>query len=303
MKKKVLLAAHISKDFQMLLDAKGYDSIFFDDGEIPFDANGIVTSTKLTLNKKLLSQFDNLKWIARLGSGTEIIDTEYCRKNNIAFASSPAGIANAVGEHCVSMLVALQKNIASSFCEVKNRKWSRELNRGWEIFDSTIGLIGYGHTGQAFAKKLAGFNCNIIAFDKYKTDFGNSNVQEVSLKELQERADVISFHVPANTETFHYYNEKFIANCKSHILLNTSRGDVVSTVDLIKALGRKKIIGAALDVLENEQFLANHESEHWQNVDELLKFNTIITPHIAGYSYNAIQKMSAEIMEKLKGII
>lgn len=301
--KKVLLAANISDSFKALLTEQSYESVTYESGQVPTDVDGIVTSTKLKLNRDLLSTFSNLKWIARLGSGIEIVDTAFCKGNNIAFASSPAGIANAVGEHCVAMLVGLKKNIASSFSELKNNQWIREANRGWETVGDTIGLIGYGHTAQAFAKKLQGFDCNIIAYDKYQKGFGTEQVKEVSLEELQQTADVISFHVPANEETHHYYNKDFISNCKEHILINTSRGDIVYIHDLLIGLQNKQLVGAALDVLENEQLLLDAEAEHWKVVHELLKFNTIITPHIAGYSHDAIEKMSAELMEKLRGII
>lgn len=301
--KKVLLAANISESFKKLLDERGYESIIYESGKMQYDVEGIVTSTKLKLNARLLGKFGKLKWVARLGSGIEIIDTAFCKENNIAFASSPDGISNAVGEHCIAMLVALQKNIATSFSELKNNQWIREPNRGWEIFGKTIGLIGYGHTAQAFAKKLQGFGCNIIAFDKFQKGFEAESVKEVSLNDLQTTADVISFHVPANDETFHYYNEQFIANCRKHILVNTSRGDVVCTDSLLKGLEDNTIIGAALDVLEHEHLLLDSKSDHWQTVHELLNYNTIITPHIAGYSYDAIEKMSTELMIKLAGVI
>lgn len=298
--KKVLIAANISESFQQLLNEKGYDSIPYTNGEVPSDVSGIVTSTKLKLDTPLLRQLSSLKWIARLGSGVEIIDVEFCKKNNISFASSPAGISNAVAEHCMAMLISLQKNIASSFIEVKNKQWIREPNRGFEISGLTIGLIGYGHTGQAFAQKLQAFDCKVLAYDKYKNNFEAKKVKQVSLIDLQQQADVISFHVPANDETKYYYDDNFIQNCKSHILINTSRGVVVKTQSLLAGLKNKKVVGAALDVLDNEHLLADADHKEWQVVQELLKFNTLITPHIAGYSYDAIEKMSTELMEKLK---
>lgn len=301
--KKVLLAANISGAFHHYLDEQGYETILYKGGDVPFDATGIITSTKLKLDKSLLSQFNDLKWIARLGSGIEIIDTAYCEANNIAFASSPMGIANAVGEHCIASLVALKKNISSSFSEIKNNQWIREPNRGWEVFGDTIGLIGYGHTARAFAKKLQGFDCEVIAYDKFKQGFSDELVKEVSLASLQKRANVISFHVPSNSDTHHYYDKEFIDASAPHILVNTSRGDIVCTKSLIDGLGTGHVFGAALDVLENEHLLSDSESEQWGVVQDLLKFNTLITPHIAGYSHDAIEKMSAELLQKLSDVI
>jgi len=301
--KKVLLAANISNTFQELLLQKSYALENWQGGVISKEVVGIITSNKLRLTQEVLQPCKNLKWIARLGSGIEIIDTDYCKANNIAFASSPAGIANAVAEHCVAMLISLQKNIQSSAFEIKDKEWIREPNRGWELEGKTVGILGYGHTGKSFARKLSVFGAKVIAYDKYKKNLSNEYAQEVSLSELQEMADVISFHVPLNKETTHYYNEAFIAACKKHILMNTARGELVDSQALLKALEQNKVIGAALDVIENEKDLVNKESTTWNVLDLLLEYPVIITPHIAGYSYNAIEKMSAELIEKLKAFL
>ncbi len=300
MKKQVLLAANISNTFRTFLEVKNYTLQDYDPKKIDYTVQGIVTSTKLKLDAATLVKFTNLKWIARLGSGLEIIDLAYCKNNNIAFASSPAGIANAVAEHCIAMLISLQKNINSSFIEINNKEWIREPNRGWELEGKTIGLIGYGNTGRAFAKKLSVFGVNVLAYDKYLQDYSDSYATEKSLNELQTESDIISFHVPLNQETEHYYNVEFIASCKKHILLNTARGGVVSTVALLGAMKEGAVIGAALDVLENEKELTVKSSTAWNQVENLLNYNVILTPHIAGYSHNAVDKMSAELMEKLK---
>lgn len=303
MKKKVLLAAAISDRFKSLLIEKEYELCYYEGKEIDFKVQGIVTTTKLALSKELLLQFTNLKWIARLGSGIEIIDTAYCKENNIAFASSPVGIANAVAEHCVAMLISLQKNISSGFEEIKNKIWLREPNRGIELEGCTIGLIGYGHTGQAFAEKLSVFGADVIAYDKYKKNFTDEYVTEVNLSELQNRAEVISFHIPLTAQTKHFYDNDFIARCKPHIILNTSRGEIVQTSALLKGLENAFVSGAALDVLENERELHDKTSTVWIDIQKLLRYNVLLTPHIAGYSFNAIEKMSDELMEKLKDVI
>lgn len=303
MKKKVLLAASISQVFRQKLLANAYEIIEWDGQEIPTDIKGLVTSNKLPLDQASLQPLTNLKWIGRLGSGIDIIDTQYCTKNKIAFASSPAGIAQSVGEHCVGLLVSLLKNISKSAIEINEKNWIREPNRGWELANKTIGLIGYGHTGKAFAKKLASWDVNIIAYDKYINNFSTDKVKEVSLSELQQSADIISFHVPLNQETYHYYSQSFIEKCKKHILINTSRGAIVNTTDLLLGLENAKVEGAALDVIENEESLKSVNAELWNTIEKLLKHNVVLTPHIAGYSHDAIEKMSAELIEKLEDVI
>ncbi len=301
--KKVLIAANISNDFAALLLSKGYTEVLYNPEQIDYDVQGIVTSTKLCLDSQMLEKFGHLKWIARLGSGMEIIDRAFCTSSGIRVASSPAGIANAVGEHCVGMMVGLLKNIAKSYYEIQHGYWLREPNRGKELEGLTVGLIGYGHTGQAFAQKLKGFGLRILAYDKYKTGFADEQIEEVQLKVLQKEADIISFHVPANQETKHYYNSAFLAECNAHYVLNTSRGDIVDTDILLSGLASGKVKGAALDVLSCEQYLQDKHSPHWRTVEKLLTYNTILTPHIAGYSIEAIHKMSAELMLQLSDII
>ena len=303
MTKKVLLAAYISDAFKEYLTTRQYELLIWKGDPIPQDVVGIVTSNKLKLNADTLAPLHQLQWIARLGSGIEIIDTTYCNKKGIAFASSPAGIANAVAEHCIAMLVSLQKNIATGFKEIQDQEWIREPNRGWELEGKTVGLIGYGNTGKAFAKKLSVFDVKVLAYDKHMNDFSDEYTKEVELAELQAKADVISFHVPLNDETVNYYNQDFIQKCREHILLNTARGGVVRTTDLLQALDEGRVRGAALDVLDIESELGDKSSKAWESIQALLKHKVLITPHIAGYSHNAIEKMSKELLEKLKDVI
>jgi D-3-phosphoglycerate dehydrogenase / 2-oxoglutarate reductase len=245
-----------------------------------------------------------LKWIARLGSGMEIIDLKYCAANGIKCFSSPKGIANAVAEHAVGMLLSLQHRIQTSCEEIKHQKWNREANRGYEIENLTLGIIGYGHTGQAFAKKMSVFVKRIIAFDKYKKNFQDQYVDAVSLEELKHQADIISLHLPLSEETFHYYDAEFVSSIKqSHVLINTSRGAIANTQDIVNGFKSGKIVGACLDVLEEEKNIATVISDEHSIVQELLKYPVIITPHIAGYSYNAIEKMSEELKLQIENIL
>ena len=300
--KQVLIASPISQKFKLFLLEKNYEIIYSE----PTTDNrhlitGMITSNKLVLSRQEIDKYPNIKWIGRIGSGMEIIDVEYCQQKNIQCESSPNGIANSVAEHITGMLLSLNKNIHSSFEEIKNKQWIREPNRGIELENQTIGIIGYGHTGSAFAKKMSMFTNSILAYDKYKTGFSNELVQEVSLEELKENATVLSFHLPLNEETKHYYNDDFLASIKNnHILINASRGSIVNTCTILKGLQNGKIMGACLDVLDEEKNI--NEVLHTNNnlIEQMLKFNVIITPHIAGYSHNATEKMSQELMDKIR---
>ena len=264
---------------------------------------GLVVTTRLKIDKAIIDAAINLKWIARLGSGMELIDTNYAVKNNIACISSPEGNCNAVAEHAVGLLLAAKNNIVKSVQEVKEKKWIRDANRGVEIAGNTIGIIGYGNTGHAFAKLISVFGGTILAHDKYKNDFGGKLVREAELEQISKYADIISFHLPLADDTKHIANDAFFDGLQNKpFILNTSRGNIIETSALINALKNGKICGAALDVLENENLekLTETQKEH---LDYLLQNEKVlITPHIAGYTNEAFLKMSTVILQKLKAL-
>jgi D-3-phosphoglycerate dehydrogenase / 2-oxoglutarate reductase len=265
------------------------------------EITGLVVTTKLKIDKTLLDKATKLKWIGRLGSGMELIDTSYAASKNITCISTPEGNCNAVGEHCLGLLLSVLRNISYSAAQVKNAIWQRSENRGIELTGKTVGIIGYGHTGQAFAKVLAGFGCTILVYDKYKFDFGNALVRETNLEQICKYADVISFHVPLAADTKHMANESFFAQVKNQpIILNTSRGNVIDTKSLLYALNAAQISGAGLDVLENEK-INSLNAEEQEDLNNLLQLkNVTITPHIAGYSNEAFYKMAAFLIKKLE---
>ena len=262
--------------------------------------DGIIIRNRLNLNKSFLNKVKGLKFIARYGSGMESIDLETAKQLKIKCFNSSSGNANSVAEHTTGLLLCLLHNINKSMKELHTHRWDREGNRGIELEGKTIAIIGYGTTGSLFAKKLMSFNCNIIAYDKYKFDYGNSIIKESNMNTIYNEADVISFHVPLNTETTHLLNKKFIAKMKKPFyLLNTSRGGVVSNNDLIHGLKEKQIIGAGLDVIENENKGFN-DIKIDGNFNYLLNCdNVILTPHIAGLSKEANRKLSEVLIKKI----
>lgn len=266
--------------------------------------DGLVVRSRLPLDAGMLAAAPKLKFIARSGAGLENIDLHAAEQMGIQVFNSPEGNRDAVGEQAVGMLLMLLNHLKRADLEVRQGVWRREENRGAELATRTVGIIGYGYMGSAFAEKLQGFGCRVIAYDKYKTLHpAGQAVTQVSLEELQRLSDVISLHLPQSTETHHFVNDAFIAGCsKSFVLINTARGSHVDTSALVRALASGAITGACLDVLEYEK--RSFEGLDQAQLPEAFRHlmadeRVVLSPHIAGWTNESYVKLSSVLADKI----
>ena len=271
------------------------------------DFFGIIIRSRISIDKNFIDKCKNLKFIARIGSGIENIDVDYAKQKGIQIISTPEGNSNAVGEHALGMLLSILNNINSSNSEVKKGIWNRESNRGIELKNKTVGLIGYGNTGKSFAKKLIGFDVNTIYYDIKKIEKDNY-ANPVSLNYLKDNSDIISLHVSMTEESIGLINKNFIESCaKPFWLINTSRGSCIIINDLVKGLKDGKVLGAGLDVIafEKKSFEKLTVNENDQsNLNYLNSSNNVIlTPHIAGWTQESKIRLVKIALEKIKKLL
>lgn len=262
------------------------------------DYVGIAVRTKFRIDEELFNAAPNLKFVARAGAGLDNIDEAIAKSRNIQLINAPEGNRDAVGEHAIGLLLALMNNFHRADIEIRNGIWDREGNRGYELKGKTVGLIGYGFMGQQMAKKLVGFEVNVIAYDKYKTGFSDQFAREVSMEEIVKHCDILSLHIPLTKETKQMVNDEYFFHFKKPIFfINTARGEIVNTSAVLENIKKGKILGAGLDVLETEKFPSLGE-QPW--FDELKRNEQLIlTPHVGGWTFDSYRKISEVLAEKL----
>ncbi len=270
------------------------------------DYQGIVIRSRFKIDQTFLDKATNLQFIARVGAGLESIDCDYAESKNIALIATPEGNRNAVAEHSLGMILSLFNNLNQADAEIRAGHWNRESNRGQELDGKTVGIIGYGNMGKAFAKKLGGFEVEVLCYD-IQENVGDENAKQVSFAELQKKVDVLSLHLPWTPETDKMVNTEFIYGfAKSIWIINTSRGKNIVTADLVAALQSRKVLGAGLDVLEYEKLSFEtlfQEATTPEAFQYLLNAkNVILTPHIAGWTIESHERLAQVIVDKIKGL-
>ncbi len=268
------------------------------------DYHGIVIRSRFKIDKTFLDKATNLQFIARVGAGLESIDCDYAASKNITLIAAPEGNRNAVAEHTLGMILSLFNKLNQADSEIRAGHWNRESNRGYELDGRTVGIIGYGNMGKSFAKKLRGFDVEVLCYD-IQENVGDANARQVTLQELQQKADVLSLHIPWTPETDKMVDAEFINSfAKPFWIINTSRGKNIVTADLVAAMKTGKIMGAGLDVLEYEK-LSFETLFNDTNTPEAFQYllqakNAILTPHIAGWTFESHERLAQVIVDKIK---
>jgi len=306
---RILIIDNCHPVLKQKFESAGFICDYFEDisrdktQEIISKYDGLIIRSKFIIDKQFLDRATELKFIGRVGAGIENIDRDYANKKGVMCFNSPEGNRDAVGEHAVGMLLSLFNNLHISNAEVKAGVWNREKNRGMELKGKTLGIIGYGNTGSAFAKKLSGFEINIISYDKYKNNYSDGYTTESAMEEIFENSDILSLHVPLTSETKYMVNDEFLNGFKKNIfIINTSRGQVIKTESLVKYLKSGKISGAALDVLEFENFTFENLMLKHENMSFNYLVNSekvMLSPHTAGWTTESFFKMSEILADKI----
>jgi len=306
MMKKCLIADDMHESIAELLQNIGIQTTYEPKAdrskllEIIKDYEILLIRSKTTVDQEFIDRAEKLELIGRAGAGLDKIDVDYAESKGIEIINAPEGNRDALGEHALALLLNLLNNINRADKEVRHWIWDREGNRGLELSDKTVGIIGYGYMGQAFVQRLRAFDSRILVYDKYKKGFGTKKVEEVSLDKLFEKADILSLHVPLTPETRGWVNSAFLNMFKKNIyLLNTARGEVLPLKDLLEAMDTGKVIGAALDVLEKEKFDKLSTDEKALFEDLFKRDNVVLSPHVGGWTFSSYKRINEVLVGKI----
>lgn len=305
--KKILIVDDLHPAFKLAAEGMGFE---VDDRPlikkeevlaILKDYTGLAIRTKFRVDAEVLAAAPNLKFVARAGAGMDNIEVALAGEKNIQLINAPEGNADAVGEHTLGMLLSLMNNFRKADIEIRNGIWDREGNRGYELMGKTVGIIGYGHMGQAFAKRLSSFGVKVIAYDKYKNRYTDDYGTEASMDEIVNYSDVLSLHVPLTSETRQLVDDEYLSRFRRPIFfLNAARGEIVNTKAVLKAIDEGKILGAGLDVLEKEKFPTLSDSNFYTALAAHPK--VLLTPHVGGWTFDSYRKISEVLAAKLKNL-
>ena len=264
------------------------------------DYHGLIIRSKTSVDADLIQNANELVFVARAGAGIDQLDVKVLESRNIKILNAPEGNRDALGEHALGMLLSIANKIRHADITIRQKVWDREAHRGFEVMGKTVALMGYGQMASAFAEKLSGLGCEVIAYDKYKTDFTSKFVKEVSMEEIFKRTNILSFHVPLTEETRNLADERFLSKFENNIvLLNTSRGEVLNLKDLLKMIDSGKVTAAGLDVLENEK-IDHLNNEQKENFERLIKSdNVLLTPHVGGWTYESYERINEVLVDKI----
>lgn len=307
---KVLIIDKVHETIFSIFDSENIDYTYCPDitpAEVPKkikNYNGLILRSKMKVGVDLLDQAPKLQFIARAGAGVDEIDENYLQRRKITLLNAPEGNMDAVGEHTIAMLLCLMNYLHVGNNEVRQKLWQREENRGHEISTRTVGIIGYGNMGQAFAKRLIGFGCKVLAYDNGKINYGDEYAQEATLEQIQEEADILSFHIPLNKENKHLVSKDYLGGFKKPIyLINLARGEVIPFSTIEWGLDNGKILSAGLDVLENEKL--NSLTEEQDRIFQKLSNDSrvLFTPHVGGWSFESYEKISAVLGRKIINLL
>jgi D-3-phosphoglycerate dehydrogenase / 2-oxoglutarate reductase len=303
--KKILIADKLHPIFKEEAKNMGFQVDDFPDFtreqtlNVISEYHGIAVRTKFNIDKEIIDAGINLEFIARAGAGLDNIDEVHAKTRGIILLNAPEGNRDAVAEHTIGMLLSILNNLRKGDSEIRKGIWDREGNRGFELKGKTVAIIGYGYMGKSFAKKLKGFEANVLAYDKYKTGFSDEYASEVSMEEVVKRADILSVHLPLTSETRQLVNDEYLFHFrKPLVFLNTGRGELVNTKSILKGIKDGKIIGAGLDVLEVEKFPRLAEQDWYSEL--IQNERVLLSPHVAGWSVESYERISEVLAEKLK---